>query len=687
MKFTRAFFCSLIAVIGSFSPSVLAADLSPTQRLMPIPAHVTPGVGQLAITQDFAIEISGVENNPRVASAVERFRTNLSRRTGLQVTRSNGPARITMLIQCSKAGEKVQKLGEDESYRLTVTERGIRLEADNPLGVIHGLQTLLQLAQPAPGGATVPVVIIEDAPRFPWRGLLIDVARHFMPVEVIKRNLDAMEAVKLNVLHWHLSDDQGFRVESRKFPKLAEKASGGQFYTHEQIKEVIAYARDRGIRVVPEFDMPGHTTAWFAAYPELASLPGPYEPWKSFGVNDPAMDPTRDHTYRFLDDLIGEMSRLFPDSYFHIGGDEVNGKQWNASPAIRAFKRRHKMKSNADLQAYFNQRLLKIVSGHGKIMEGWDEILHADLPKDVLVQSWRGQKSLADAARRGYSGLLSYGYYLDLMQPAQQSYLIDPLGSAAATLSPEEQQRVLGGEACMWSELVTPENVDGRVWPRTAAVAERFWSPQAVRDVDSMYARLDYVSEQLDQTGLTHNTAYRLMLERLRGSADIESLRTLAEVVEPVKVYQRPHTRHYETDTPLDRLVDTVRPESAKGRVFAAQVALYLAKSASPGSASPEDVEAMRKELRIWQGNDQQLAPVIQGSDLLQETAQLSRNVSIVAGAGLQALEYLNSNQRVRASWRQQQLDMLKEAQKPQAELLNMLAEPVQKLVEATVVE
>src|SRR5207342_1784812 len=167
---------------------------------------------------------------------------------------------------------------------------------------------------------------------------------------------------------------QGFRVESRKFPKLAEKASGGQFYTHEQIEDVVAYARDRGIRVVPEFDMPGHTTAWFAAYPELASLPGPYEPWKGFGVNDPAMDPTRDHTYRFLDDLIGEMSRLFPDAYFHIGGDEVNGKQWNASAKIKEFKRRHKMKSNADLQAYFNHRLLKIVTRHGKIMEGWDEI-------------------------------------------------------------------------------------------------------------------------------------------------------------------------------------------------------------------------------------------------------------------------------------------------------------------------
>jgi hexosaminidase len=315
-------------------------------------------------------------------------------------------------------------------------------------------------------------------------------------------------------------------------------------------------------------------------------------------------------------------------------------------------------------------------------MEGWDEILHADLPKDVLVQSWRGQKSLADAARRGYGGLLSYGYYLDLMQPAQQSYLIDPLGSSTASLSAEEKKRVMGGEACMWSELVTPENIDGRIWPRAAAVAERLWSAQEVRDVESMYTRLQFISEELDQVGLTHNSSYRVMLERLRGSADIEALRALAEVVEPIKVYQRPHARHYETDTPLNRLVDAVRPESDKGRVFTGEVARYVEKS-----ASREEVEDMRQELGGWQMNDQRLAPIIHGNVLLQEAADLSRNVSLVAGAGLQAMEYLDANRQVPAAWRQQQLDMLKDAQKPQAELLNMLAAPVQKLVEATVAE
>src|SRR5262249_183010 len=259
----------------------------------------------------------------RVKHAAERFLANLARRTNLGP--ADGPA--TFVIACTNGGEKVQVLGEDESYRLEVTPTEVHLDAATPLGVIHGLQTFLQLTQKGPDGFYTPSLVIEDAPRFPWRGILIDVSRHFMPVDAIKRNLDGMEAVKLNVLHWHLSDDQGFRVESKRFPKLQQMSSDGQYYTQEQIKDVIAYARDRGIRVVPELDVPGHTTSWFAAYPDLAGGPGPYEIWRRFGVNDAAMDPSRDHTYHFLDDFIGEMSRLFPDEYLHIGGDEVNGKQ------------------------------------------------------------------------------------------------------------------------------------------------------------------------------------------------------------------------------------------------------------------------------------------------------------------------------------------------------------------------
>jgi len=392
------------------------------------------------------------------------------------------------------------------------------------------------------------------------------------------------------------------------------------------------------------------------------------------------MDPTRDHTYHVLDDLIGEMSRLFPDEYFHIGGDEVNGKQWKANNKIQAFMHRHALKTNHDLQAYFNKRLEQIVKKHGKIMEGWDEILHADLPKDVLVQSWRGQQSLADASRQGYRGLLSHGYYLDLMQPASQHYAVDPMANAAAELSPEDKKKILGGEACMWAEFITSDNIDDRIWPRAAAVAERLWSAQDVRDVDSMYFRLQAVSEDLDFLGLTHHTGYRLGLERLRGGADIQALRALADVLEPLKGYARPQAMHYETSTPLNRLVDVVHPESDTGREFAVLAQRILNKT-----ATPEEVEATRKHLNVWRDNDQQLGPLLQNNALLQEAIPLSRNLTTIAAAGLQALDYLNSGGHAPAAWRQQELDALKQTQKPQAELLNMIAPSVQKLVEATI--
>jgi hexosaminidase len=499
-----------------------------------------------------------------------------------------------------------------------------------------------------------------------------------MPVEVIKRQLDGMEAVKLNVLHWHLSDDQGFRVESRKFPRLQGQASDGQYYTQEQIKDVIAYARDRGIRVIPEFDVPGHTTSWLVAYPDLGSDRGPYTISRHFGVHDAVMDPTRDHTYHFVDDFVGEMSRLFPDRYFHIGGDEVNGKSWEANRKIRQFKRKHHFKNGHDLQAFFNQRLQKVVKSHGKIMVGWDEILRGDLPQDVVVQSWRGQQSLADAARQGYHGLLSFGYYLDLMQPASQHYSIDPLGNGAAALSVEEQRRILGGEACMWAEFVTPENIDARIWPRAGAIAERLWTPQEVADASSMYSRLQNLSDELNWMGLMHRVSYAHMLERLAGRNAVFPLLSLAEAVEPIKGYARARARAYETTTPLNRFVDAVPPESDAARTFAELVQKLVNQQFTPA-----ELASIRNRLSAWIDNDEKVEPFLEQNLPLKELIPVSQNLKAVAQIGLDALGYVNTNLHPPAGWKDQQLNMLKQAQQPQAELVNMVAPSVQKLVEA----
>lgn len=675
-NWTRGVGAALMVCLA-FAGSSFAQDAA-TLPLMPMPASVQFGTGWFVIDGSLRVSIKG-SSDSRVSHGVSRFLNALSRRTGVPQPNTPGKGDSNFLVTCAAPGEKLQAVTEDESYRLQITPTAVQLVAPNSLGVLHGLQTFLQLVQIGPNGFVVPAVTIEDRPRFPWRGLLIDVSRHFMPVTVIKRNLDGMEAVKLNVLHWHLSDDQGFRVESRKFPKLQELSSDGMYYTQEEIKDVIEYARDRGIRVVPEFDMPGHATSWFVAYPELASAPGPYQIERKWGIFDPAMDPTRDHTFHFLNDLIQEMTELFPDQFFHIGGDEVNGKQWDSNPEIREFMQKHGLKDNHQLQAYFNQKLQDIVSKHGKTMIGWDEILEPDLPKETVVQSWRGQDSLADAARRGYRGLLSHGYYLDLMFPAAQHYSVDPLGGDAANLSADDKQRILGGEACMWAEFVTPENIDGRIWPRAAAVAERLWSSENVKDLDSMYRRMAAVSEYLDFLELSHNQAYLLMLERLRGNRDVRSLKVLADVLEPVKEYARGDSGDYTSSTPLNRLVDTVRPESDAARQFAEMVESRLSRPYTP--VAPD---AIRSWLVLWRDNDKNLEPVLQSNGLLKEVIPLSQNLQSIAAIGLQALDYLDHGGLAPESWRVKQLLVVKLSGMPQAELLNMIAPTVEKLVTAT---
>jgi len=641
-------------------------------NLMPQPAEISVGQGRLAIDGTFRVALAGYQE-PRLQDAATRLIERLSRQTGIPLSDQveTDPAKATLVIQCDHAGEIIQSINEDESYSLEVTPQQARLAAPTPVGALRGIETFLQLVHVDSQGFAAPTVRINDRPRFAWRGLMIDACRHWMPMDVIKRNLDGMAAVKLNVFHWHLSENQGFRVESKVFPKLQEMGSDGHYYTQRQVKEIIAYARDRGIRVIPEFDMPGHSTAWFVGYPELASAPGPYTIERHWGVFDPAMDPTNEKVYTFLDKLIGEMAALFPDEYFHIGGDEVNGKQWNSNPSIQAYMREHGMKSNDDLQTYFSTRVQALVKKHGKKTIGWDEVLHPGVPKDIVVQSWRGQESLAVAARQGYMGILSNGYYIDLMHPASQHYVVDPLEGATAGLTAEEKARILGGEATMWSEYVTPENVDSRIWPRTAAIAERFWSPESVKDVDSMYRRLAVESRRLEWLGLTHRSYYPMMLERLAGEQSAQNLKFLADIVEPVKGYARGRARDYTSLTAYNRLVDAARPESDAARTFASLVDDWA-----------NNKTQIKRQLTAWRDNNADLVPLMQPNALLQEDVPLAQDVSALATTGLEALDYLESGKPAPQAWVAEQSALLDRAAQPRAELLIMIVTPIRKLVE-----
>ncbi|MBV9743059.1 MAG: family 20 glycosylhydrolase [Acidobacteriia bacterium] len=642
-----------------FIPLLLSAASAAPLPLVPMPQQVTLSTGALKIDSNFQVTTTAY-SDARLQSAIKRFTTRLANQTGIP-DQSRDRQGAVLLIECQQAGPTYPTLSEDESYILDISPATARLTARTTTGTLRGFETFLQLVRPGPDGFEVPALHIEDRPRFPWRGLMLDVARHWMPVAVIERNLDAMAAVKLNVFHWHLSDDQGFRVESKRYPKLQQEGSDGNFYAQAEVREVLAYARDRGIRVVPEFDMPGHTTSWFAGYPELASAAGAYKIERRWGVFEPTMDPTREETYTFLDNFIGEMAALFPDPYFHIGGDEVVDKQWKQSASIQAFARAHKLAGSRDLQAYFNQRVEKLLKKRGKTMIGWDEVLSPGLPPETVIQSWRGPTSLADAAAKGYRSLLSYGFYLDHLKPASDHYANDP---APPNLPTREAALILGGEACMWTEYANAETVDSRIWPRMAAIAERLWSPAAVKDTDSMYERLDIVSRWLALTGIQHR-ASQILLDRLTGNQPAEPLRILAQVSEALGIDGRRTARRYTSLVPLNRFVDAISPESELVRDLIRAAANVLSRDQGERSFNPD----LRLSLTQWASVEPRLRPLARNNPLLTELLPLAANLSTAAGIGLRALDFLERRQTPPAGWIEQQIQELDRLEKPVAEV------------------
>jgi hexosaminidase len=663
-------FC--VALLAFFLSSSCSAQ---EFNLMPWPARIEQREGFLKLVQLPRFDVKGGDD--RVQYAIVHLRRHLEAETKLSSRRSaNKSTAPLFVIRCDTPGQKLQALGEDESYSLVVGENKVELTAATPLGILRGVETLLQLIQKDEHGWIIPAVRVEDRPRFPWRGLMIDVSRHFMPLEVIKRNIDGMAAVKLNTLHLHLSDDEGFRVESKNAPKLRELASNGESYTQDQIRELLSYARERGIRVVPEFDIPGHAVSWLIAHPNIASAPPPAHLVRGMGDDvRPPIDPTLEETYQVLDSVLGEMASLFPDPYFHIGGDEVDGKYWDGNERIQEWMRAHNIKDNHELQTYFSKCVQVILAKHGKHMEGWDEILNPDLPKDTLVQSWRGSETLANAARMGFPTILSAGWYLDLMHPASQHYAVEPLSGESASLSDAQKALILGGEAAQWTEYVTSENIDNRLWPRLGAIAERLWSPASVTGSASMYKRLDALSISLERLKLLHNLNNRKMLDHIAGKAPQQLFETLSAVVEPVKDYEREKTQAFSTQTSLNRLVDAVSPESNVGREFN-----LLAQQAIQ---DPNSRLELRRWFQRWRDNDSRLQPFLSSSISLQELIPLSHQLCNLGSTGLEVLDNIEAGSRVTAEKRNQQLAALDDAAKPHAELFLVVTSGVRQLVGA----
>jgi len=599
-------------------------------NLMPWPQEINENSASFNIDEQLTIHISGEDAKQRVHNNAVQFLRRLANRTGIFIDSGfpieNKNASININF------DAVSKLTteSDESYSLDIKKSRISINAKTDVGALRGLETLLQLVHFNKSTYYFEGVSVNDSPRFVWRGLMIDAARHFQPVDVIKRNLDAMASVKMNVFHWHLTDDQGFRVESKVFPRLQEVAADGLFYTQEQIKDVVKYASNLGIRVVPEFDVPGHASAILAAYPELGSKEDyNYNVERFSGVFNPTLNPSKEVTYLFLETLFREITPLFPDEYFHIGGDENEGKHWDGNEEIQEFKKKHNLKTNHDLQTFFNIKLDKVLKKLDKKLMGWDEILTPSTPTTAVIHSWRGkheglkQSTLIKAAKKGYQTVLSAGFYIDRVLSVDNHYNIDPIGNAV--LTKDERKRILGAETTMWSELVTPLTIDSRIWPRTAAIAERFWSSKEVNDLDNMKKRLKVINFQLEELGITHIKNRDLILRNIANHKSIDALKTLSNICEPLKVYSRNKGgTEYKTFSPFTLFADACVPDAEDAVVFKKTVTLFLK------SKDKNNLHNILTYLKKWSDNDAEFEKINQ-NPITNSLASLSKNVSQIS--------------------------------------------------------
>ena len=537
----------------AFSPGcagkTTTASVSPGPERYPIiprPRRLLAATGEFRLDRATRVVLFGPANaeiRPLAELLVIPLRTASGFPLPIVSEATRDPATDAIVLRLAPGGDSAQS----ESYHLVVTRRRAMLSAATPVGLFRGLETLRQLLPPEIDGAgpvrpssvhwTIPAVEIDDAPRFPYRGILLDVARWYYPPEFIKKVIDLLALYKLNTLHLHLTDDQGWRLEIRKYPLLTrigawrrETIAGqhfdpyvgdarphGGFYSQEQMRDLVAYAAARHITIIPEIEMPGHARAALAAYPELSCTGGPFEVSTRWGVHQDIYCPS-ERTFGFLEDVLLEVMQLFPSRYIHIGGDEVPKDQWKVSPVAQEVIRREGLANEEELQSYFIRRIEAFLRAHGRRLIGWDEILEGGLAPEATVMSWRGIIGGIDAARQGHDVIMTPTdhAYLDYYQgdPAAEPLAIGgflPLDTVYAfepvppELTPDQVVHVLGGQGSLWTEYIpTPARAEYMLLPRLLALSEVLWSSQEARSWDGFVARLPLHFPRLDALGVEY---------------------------------------------------------------------------------------------------------------------------------------------------------------------------------------
>ncbi len=440
-----------------------------------------------------------------------------------------------------------------EGYKILVNEKSVKIQASELNGMFYAVQTLKQLLPYHEVSLTknkfkIPCVEIYDYPQFQWRGLNLDCCRHFMSKDFVKRYIDLLAFHKMNVLHWHLTEDQAWRIQIKKYPLLTEKGAFrtyddgtvyGGFYTQDDIKEVIDYAAGRFITVVPEIELPGHSVAALSCYPELSCTGGPFEVGTIWGVYKDVYCAGKENTFIFLEDVLDEVINLFPGTYIHIGGDEVPKDRWKECPDCQARIKSENLKDEHELQSFFVKRIEKFVNSKGKRIVGWDEILEGGLPPEATVQSWRGLQGAIDAAKQGHDVIVSptshcyFDYGIETTD-LKKVYSFDPV---PVELNADEKKHILGGECNMWSEYAPQEKVDSRLFPRILALAEVVWTYPAERDYDEFLKRVKSHYLHLEILGVSYgpeeipfkinseydrqSNSFKVEIEKLQDDIDI----------------------------------------------------------------------------------------------------------------------------------------------------------------------
>ena len=483
--------------------------------------------GGAFVPQD-GLRVSAADGSDAVRKLADVLAGQLRDLTGRAITVGSAGAVVLHLRSDAPEGA--------EAYRLEVTPERIEITARDARGLFYGAQTLRQLVAAAP--RAVAAVRIEDAPRFAYRGLHLDVGRHFFPVDFIKKYIDLLAAFKLNTFHWHLTEDQGWRLEIKKYPKLTEVGAWrretivgharrgpksydgiphGGFYTQEQAREVVAYARDRAVTVLPEIELPGHSLAALAAYPEYANVPGPFEVRTTWGISEEVFSPS-EGTFRFLEDILREVMDIFPSEYIHIGGDEAPKKRWKESALAQEIITKEQLAGEDGLQSWFIRRIERFLNAGGRRLIGWDEILEGGLAPNATVMSWRGTKGGIAAAKQGHDVVMApqedlyFDHYqadpeheplaIGGMTPIEDTYRYEPI---PAELSASEAAHILGPQGCVWTEYMpTTEQVEYMAYPRVLALSEIAWSAREARSWDSFRTRLAAGCAYLDRLGVRY---------------------------------------------------------------------------------------------------------------------------------------------------------------------------------------